>query len=139
MSRQEKAGGGTHRALHMRQSMADVEFDDFGGGYATGKAGQFSRVVNLAGAVCSLALIAGLGIWGDKLAVRDVTGIPVIRALEGALRIAAENPGGEVADNQGLSVNAVAAAGTALPPPPKPGPAPRPGRVAGKAGAPGEG
>ena len=40
--------------------MADVEFDDFGGGYATGKAGQFSRVVNLAGAVCSLALIAGL-------------------------------------------------------------------------------
>lgn len=115
MGRQEKAGGGTYRALHMRQSMADVEFDDFGGGFAAGKAGQFSRVVNLAGAACSVALIAGLGLWGYKLAVRDVTGIPVIRALEGPLRIAPENPGGEVAVNQGLSVNAVAAAGTAMP------------------------
>jgi cell division septation protein DedD len=110
--------------------MADVEFDDFGGGYATGKAGQFSRVVNLAGAVCSLALIAGLGIWGYKLAVRDVTGIPVIRALEGPLRIAPENPGGEVADNQGLSVNAVAAAGTALPLPETLVLAPRPVELA---------
>jgi cell division septation protein DedD len=130
MSGQEKAGGGTHRALHKRQSMADVEFDDFGGGYATGKAGRFGRVVNLAGAVCSVALIAGLGVWGYKLAVRDVTGIPVIRALEGPLRIAPEDPGGEVADNQGLSVNAVAAAGSALPLPEKLVLAPRPVELA---------
>lgn len=95
--------------------MADVEFDDFGDGFAAGHAGRFGRAINLAGAACSVALIVGLGVWGYKLAVRDVTGIPVIRALEGPLRIAPTNPGGEVADNQGLSVNAVAAAGTTMP------------------------
>ena len=95
--------------------MADVEFDDFGDGFAAGHAGRFGRAINLAGAACSVALIVGLGVWGYKLAVRDVTGIPVIRALEGPLRIAPANPGGEVADNQGLSVNAVAAAGTTMP------------------------
>jgi hypothetical protein len=115
MGRQEKAGGGTHHPLHMRQNMADVDFDEFGDGFATGNAGRFGRAINLAGAACSVALIVGLGVWGYKLAVRDVTGIPVIRALEGPLRIAPENPGGEVADNQGLSVNAVAAAGTTMP------------------------
>ena len=95
--------------------MADVDFDDFEDGYAAPDSGGFGRLVNLAGAACSVALIAGLGLWGYKLAVRDVSGIPVVRALEGPLRIAPENPGGEVALHQGLSVNAVAAAGTAMP------------------------
>ena len=74
MGRQEKAGGGTHQPLHMRQSMADVEFDDFGDGFAAGHAGRFGRAINLAGAACSVALIVGLGVWGYKLAVRDVQG-----------------------------------------------------------------
>lgn len=95
--------------------MADVDFDDFEDGYAAPDSGGFGRWVNLAGAACSVALIAGLGLWGYKLAVRDVSGIPVVRALEGPLRIAPENPGGEVVLHQGLSVNAVAAAGTAMP------------------------
>lgn len=99
--------------------MADVDFDEFDGGYAQPTVGRAGRMVSVAGAVCSLALIAGIGVWGYKLAVRDVSGIPVVRALEGPLRIAPENPGGEVAMHQGLSVNAVAAAGTALPLPEK--------------------
>lgn len=93
--------------------MANAEFDDFDGGYAA--QGQGSRLVNMAGALCSIALIAGLGVWGYKLAVRDVSGIPVVRALEGPLRISPANPGGEVTMHQGLSVNAVAAAGIAMP------------------------
>ncbi|MBP9951913.1 MAG: SPOR domain-containing protein, partial [Cypionkella sp.] len=93
--------------------MADMEFDEFAGGYAPN--GRASRVVHLAGAACSVALMLGLGVWGYKLAVRDVTGIPVMRAMAGPMRIAPANPGGVVADNQGLSVNAVAASGTALP------------------------
>lgn len=97
--------------------MADVEFDDFEGGYAASHGGRFNRLVNLAGAVCSVALIIGLGIWGYKLAVRDVSGIPVVRALEGPLRISPDNPGGEVTMHQGLSVNAVAASGIARPVP----------------------
>ena len=95
--------------------MADVDFDDFEDGYAAPNSGGFSRWVHLAGAACSVALVVGLGVWGYKLAVRDVSGIPVVRALEGPLRIAPANPGGEVALHQGLSVNAVAAAGTAMP------------------------
>ena len=105
--------------------MADVDFDEFDGGYAeheidSGDAmGRARALINLAGAACSIALVIGLGIWGYKLAVRDVSGIPVVRALEGPLRIAPDNPGGDVAMHQGLSVNAVAAAGTALPLPEK--------------------
>ena len=105
--------------------MADVDFDEFDGGYAEhgmtsgDTTGRARAMINLAGAACSVALVIGLGIWGYKLAVRDVSGIPVVRALEGPLRIAPENPGGDVAMHQGLSVNAVAAAGTALPLPEK--------------------
>ena len=95
--------------------MANVEFDDIEGGNAAMTSGRFGRAINLAGAACSVGLIVGLAVWGYKLAVRDVSGIPVVRALEGPLRIAPENPGGAVTLNQGLSVNAVAAAGTALP------------------------
>lgn len=99
--------------------MANVEFDDIEGGNAAMTSGRFGRVINLAGAACSVGLIVGLAVWGYKLAVRDVSGIPVVRALEGPLRIAPENPGGAVTLNQGLSVNAVAAAGTARPLPDK--------------------
>ena len=95
--------------------MANAEFDDFEGGYAESHGGRGSRLVNLAGAGGSVALIIGLGIWGYKLAVRDVSGIPVVRALEGPLRISPANPGGEVTMHQGLSVNAVAASGIARP------------------------
>lgn len=106
--------------------MADMEFEHLEGGYAYTAAGRTTRMVNMAGAVCSVALIVGLGVWGYKLAVRDVNGIPVIRALAGPLRISPENPGGEVVMHQGLSVNAVAAAGTALPIPESLRLAPRP-------------
>jgi hypothetical protein len=96
--------------------MADLDFDPYENGYPLA-AGRTGRLVNLAGAACSVALILGLGVWGYKLAVRDVTGIPVFRAVEGPLRVAPADPGGQQASHQGLSVNAVAAAGTARPVP----------------------
>lgn len=106
--------------------MADVEFQSYDGGYPAGPGSRLTRMVNLGGAVCSVALILGLGVWGYKLAMRDVTGIPVFRAVEGPLRLAPQDPGGTVASHQGLSVNAVAAAGTALPLPESLRLAPRP-------------
>lgn len=112
--------------------MADVDFEDFDDGYgaaegqAQGRGLQTSRLVNIAGAVCSVGLVIGLGVWGYKLAVRDVNGIPVVRALEGPMRIAPANPGGEVAAHQGLAVNDVAALGAAAPPPEQLILAPRP-------------
>lgn len=101
--------------------MADAEFDDFGGygGYREGSrapvrgAERARSWVNGAGAVTSVALIVGLGVWGYDLAVRDVRGIPVIRALEGPARTAPENPGGQLASYQGMAVNEIAADGTA--------------------------
>ncbi len=79
----------------------------------TRKAGVFA---NYAGAAVSLGLMAGIGVWGYQLIMRDVTGIPVVRAMEGAMRVAPENPGGEVALHTGLAVNAVAAEGAAAAP-----------------------
>ena len=70
-------------------------------------------MVNAAGAITSIALVLGVGIWGYKLAVRDVSGIPVVRAMEGPMRVAPQEPGGEVAAHTGLSVNEVAAEGSA--------------------------
>ncbi|WP_424940304.1 SPOR domain-containing protein [Aliiroseovarius sp. S253] len=80
------------------------------------RGGGAAGLLNYAGAAVSLALIVGLGVWGYKLAMRDVTGIPVVRALEGPMRVQPENPGGQSADHQGLAVNAVQAEGEASAP-----------------------
>lgn len=66
-----------------------------------------------AGAVVSLALIAGVGVWSYKLIMRDVTGIPIVQAMEGPMRVAPADPGGDQADHQGLAVNEVAGRGAA--------------------------
>lgn len=74
------------------------------------------NLANWAGAVVSLGLIIGAGVWGYKLLVRDVTGVPVVRAIEGPMREQPIDPGGQQAAHQGLSVNSVAAEGTAAAP-----------------------
>ncbi|CUH83621.1 SPOR domain-containing protein [Thalassovita mediterranea] len=70
-----------------------------------------TAMVNIAGAVVSLGLLVGVGVWGYKLIVRDVSGVPVVRAAEGPMRVVPDDPGGQLAQNQGLSVNEVAASG----------------------------
>ena len=72
--------------------------------------------VSVLAAVTSIALVAGAGWWGFRLAVRDVSGIPVVRALEGPMREAPADPGGTFAANQGLSVNRIASEGSSAPP-----------------------
>ena len=80
-----------------------------------GAGGTFARATQIAGALTSLALIVGLGVWGTKLIMRDVTGIPVVEAIEGPMRVAPDRPGGTLADHQGLAVNDVAGRGVAAP------------------------
>ena len=96
--------------------MADIEF---GGAMdapqRASDSGKFTKLVNGAGALMSVALVIGIGVWGYRLLVRDVTGVPVVRALEGPMRIAPENPGGELAVHQGLAVNRVQSDGVAQP------------------------
>jgi hypothetical protein len=72
---------------------------------------RMSKMVHWAGAACSAVFLIGAVFWAYELAVRDVRGIPVVRAAEGPLRIAPEIPGGKVSANQGLAVNAIAANG----------------------------
>ena len=75
-----------------------------------------TTLTNVAGALVSCALIVGVGVWGYKLLVRDVSGIPVVQAAEGDMRVRPDDPGGQLAQHQGLSVNAVAAEGAAAGP-----------------------
>ena len=76
-------------------------------------AGAFSVFFNWTGAAMSVALVIGVTVWGYQLAMRDVSGVPVVRALEGPMRITPDDPGGEQAAHQGLAVNSVAAEGSA--------------------------
>ncbi len=93
--------------------MANMDLGGGAGAVEMDAPGAFSALFSWLGALMSVALIAGLGVWGYQLVMRDVSGVPVIRALEGPMRIAPEDPGGERAAHQGLSVNSVAAVGTA--------------------------
>lgn len=93
--------------------MADFDFD---GAAGPGRGASAQRWINLAGAATSVALILGVAVWGYRLAVRDVHGVPVVRALEGPMRVAPDNPGGVVTAHQGLAVNDVAAEGVASAP-----------------------
>ncbi len=80
------------------------------------QSGDGAGLFNIIGAAVSVALVVGLGLWGYKLALRDVSGVPVVRALEGPMRIQPADPGGAVAPHQGLAVNGVAAAGISAEP-----------------------
>lgn len=84
--------------------MAAFNYDDF----ESDQGGAFAAILNWGGAFLSVLLIAGLATWGWKLWQRDVTGIPVVRALEGPMRVAPDDPGGLASEYQGLTVNRIA-------------------------------
>lgn len=69
--------------------------------------------INVLGGLISIALMGGVVVWGYQLLARDVSGVPVVAALEGPMRVAPEEPGGRPAAHQGLAVNEVAATGIA--------------------------
>ncbi len=97
--------------------------DDYGDGYSSDEdalfgppvepRGELGRMAAVLGAAASIALVIGISVWGYKLIMRDVSGVPVVSAVSGPMRVAPEDPGGERADHQGLAVNAVAANGIA--------------------------
>lgn len=88
--------------------MAVWDYDEFGDGERADLRETLARAMNWTGAGLSLALIAGLVWWGVTLWQRDVSGVPVVRALEGPMRTAPENPGGVASEYQGLAVNRIA-------------------------------
>lgn len=99
--------------------MTDIDTNGEGAVEGASTRPSIARVTQIGAAALSLALIAGIGAWGYTLVVRDVHGVPVVQAAEGAMRVQPENPGGRPAAHQGLAVNTVAGQGTAAPPPDK--------------------
>lgn len=98
----------------MAQMQADGHWSGEARGYrAPDQVNTLSKLTYGIASMISLGLVIGLGVWGYKLMVRDVSGVPVIRAAEGPMRVQPKEPGGRQAANQGLSVNDVAAIGTA--------------------------
>ncbi len=94
--------------------MAEIDWNTMSGQQAP--RGALSSFATWGGAAMSAALIGGLVVWGWQLTVRDVTGVPVIRAIEGPMRIAPDVPGGTRAAHQGLAVNRVAEDASEVPP-----------------------
>lgn len=70
-----------------------------------------AAVLHGLGAVISLGLVVLAAGWTWNMMQRDVSGVPVVRALEGPMRIAPENPGGQQAAFQGLAINELAGSG----------------------------
>lgn len=93
--------------------MAEIDFDAVDSRESAFSGTNLENALNWLGGFVSLALIVGLCWWGYQLVMRDVAGIPVVRALEGPMREAPVDPGGRAADHQGLAVNAIAAEGEA--------------------------
>jgi len=104
--------------------MADMHMTAPADGEAT--SGNFASAANWLGAAMSLALIVGVSVWGYRLIMRDVSGVPVVQAIEGPMRVAPDNPGGQIARHAGLAVNDVAGTGASTPPPDQLVLAPRP-------------
>lgn len=69
---------------------------------------RVARLTHYMGAIASVGLMIGLMAWGWQLVSRDVSGVPVIRAIQGEARTTAEEPGGQLTSRTGLAVNAVA-------------------------------
>ena len=65
------------------------------------------KYANVAGALISLIVFVGVVGWGAQTLLRDSSGVPVVRALDGPMRITPDDPGGVPASHQGLTVNQV--------------------------------
>ncbi|MEM8850041.1 MAG: SPOR domain-containing protein [Pseudomonadota bacterium] len=101
--------------------MADMDY--FGADYGAEEPSRLAEaarnfgLVNWAGALTSLGLTAGMAVWAVNMTFRDVSGVPVIAALEGPMRVAPENPGGRVAPFQGMALSDITSGGPAAPAP----------------------
>ncbi|MEM9349329.1 MAG: SPOR domain-containing protein [Pseudomonadota bacterium] len=96
--------------------MAEADYGAHGAAEPAGYSLGAGALINILGGIVSLGLIAGVLVWGYQIVARDVSGVPVVQALDGPMRVAPEDPGGRPADHQGLAVNEVAAVGVASAP-----------------------
>ena len=69
-----------------------AEMQDMHQAGAFEQSGSTLSIVNILGAVTSLVLVAGVCVWGYQQLSRDVSGVPVIRAADGPMRVQPEDP-----------------------------------------------
>lgn len=107
-----KAKCGRDAYVEQRHHYGETGYGEAGSG-AVGALPKIQLMINVAGALTSIALVIGVAVWSYNLISRDVSGVPVVKALEGPMRIQPEKPGGTPAAHQGLAVNEIAALGSA--------------------------
>lgn len=84
--------------------MANAVFEP-NGVSAPASAGAFTNIIGMA---ISGVILLGVVVWGAQTLLRDASGVPVVRVLDGPMRVAPEEPGGTPAAHQGLTVNEIA-------------------------------
>ena len=90
--------------------MQESQYESTRAGSAPVRGGRpVTLAVRGTGAIISVGLVFSIIYWAVSLGQRDASQIPVIRAMEGAARIAPDDPGGTQAAYQGLAVNEVLA------------------------------
>ena len=75
---------------------------------ADGFSARIARLTHYLGALASVGLMVGLMAWGWQLVSRDVSGVPVIKAIQGEASTTPDGPGGELTSYTGYAVNGVA-------------------------------
>lgn len=97
--------------------MQDVFYDDYAEDDSPkGLRRVFAFYLKWGGAVISLAILALIIVWAYRLGVRDAREVPVIKAMDGPMRVLPEDPGGTRVANQGLEVNEILAGNSARQP-----------------------
>lgn len=87
--------------------MQDHDDVAHGKGAGNGVSALMETGLRGAGALLSVSLLLGIIYWSFMLGQREATEVPVIRAMQGLPRLVPTDPGGAVADYQGLEVNSV--------------------------------
>ena len=64
-------------------------------------------IVSWVGIILSILIVVVLVVWGFSLNVSDNAEIPVVKAGVKEFRIIPDEPGGQIVNYQGLSVNSV--------------------------------
>ncbi len=84
--------------------MANATYGAHTGGEDSRGPAQYANIV---GAAISLAVFIGISGWAVKTMLRDASGVPTVRAMEGPMTVRPDDPGGVEAAHLGLSVNRV--------------------------------
>ena len=74
---------------------------------------MIKSIIGWVGVILSILILIVFVVWGFSLNVSDSAEIPVIKAKVKEFRVVPDEPGGQIVNYQGLSVNSVQEKGSA--------------------------